>query len=140
VISITFESLAAQLDLGALKLPLRAHLHGEQSFVAALTDCLFVNVLAAYVEPERNGRWTALRNLPIAQAGFDEDDALIDYPAKSHPAYRLLTEYFAFPQVRLRRFRRRGDRARRAAASARRCISCCRTCAAIRMSRACSSC
>lgn len=51
VISITFESLAAQLDLGALKLPtLRAHLHGEQSFVAALTDCLFVNVLGAYVE------------------------------------------------------------------------------------------
>ncbi|MFP3649166.1 type VI secretion system baseplate subunit TssF, partial [Paraburkholderia sp. SIMBA_054] len=32
------------------------------------------------------------------QAGFDEDDALIDYPAKSHPAYRLLTEYFAFPE------------------------------------------
>ncbi|CAI8694050.1 type VI secretion system baseplate subunit TssF [Burkholderia cepacia] len=98
VISITFESLAAQLDLGALKVPtLRAHLHGEQSFVAALTDCLFVNVLGAYVEPERNGRWTALRKLPIEQAGFDEDDALIDYPAKSHPAYRLLTEYFAFP-------------------------------------------
>ncbi|ACR27592.1 type VI secretion system baseplate subunit TssF [Burkholderia glumae] len=98
VISITFESLAPQFDLGALGLDtLRAHLHGEQSFVAALADCLFINTLATYVEPERNGRWTALRRSPVTQAGFGEEDALIDYPARSHPAYRLLTEYFAFP-------------------------------------------
>uniref|UniRef100_UPI001589C7B7 type VI secretion system baseplate subunit TssF n=1 Tax=Burkholderia cepacia TaxID=292 RepID=UPI001589C7B7 len=44
VISITFESMAPQFDLAGLKLPtLRAHLHGEQSFVAALADCLFIN-------------------------------------------------------------------------------------------------
>src|SRR5690349_12518943 len=98
MLSITLESTAPQLDLGALKLStLRAHLHGEQSFVAALSDCLFMHALAAYVEPERNGVWKALRAMPVEQAGFDEQDALIDYPAKSHPAYRLLTEYFAFP-------------------------------------------
>lgn len=98
VISITFESMAPQFDLAGLKLPtLRAHLHGEQSFVAALADCLFINTLATYVEPERNGRWTALRSSPVTQAGFEEHDALIDYPSRSHPAYRLLTEYFAFP-------------------------------------------
>ncbi|WP_323121987.1 type VI secretion system baseplate subunit TssF [Burkholderia alba] len=98
VISITFESIAPQLDLAALKVDrLRAHLHGEQSFVAALSDCLFANTLATYVEPERKGQWIALRRTPFEQAGFDEADALIDYPAKSHPAYRLLTEYFAFP-------------------------------------------
>ena len=33
-----------------------------------------------------------------SHAGFDEADSLIDYPAKAHPAYRLLTEYFAFPE------------------------------------------
>lgn len=98
VISITFESTAAQFDLASLKLEtLRAFLHGDQPLIAALCDCLFLNAVAAYVEPERNGRWTRLENLPYAQAGFDESDALIDYPAKSHPAYRLLTEYFAFP-------------------------------------------
>lgn len=98
VISITFESTAPQLDLAALKVGrLRTHLHGEQSFVAALSDCLFANALATYVEAERNGQWRAVRQTPFEQAGFDEADALIDYPAKSHPAYRLLTEYFAFP-------------------------------------------
>jgi type VI secretion system protein ImpG len=98
IVSITFESTAPQLDVGALKLStLRAHLHGEQSFIAGLTDCLFINATATYVEADRRGQWTALRTSPLAQAGFDEEDALIDYPAKSHPAYRLLTEYFAFP-------------------------------------------
>ena len=98
IVSITLESTAPQLDLGALKLStLRAHLHGEQSFIAGLTDCLFVNAMATYVEADRRGVWTAMRTSPLAQAGFDEEDALIDYPAKSHPAYRLLTEYFAFP-------------------------------------------
>jgi type VI secretion system protein ImpG len=98
IVSITLESTAPQLDLGALKLStLRMHLHGEQSFIAGLTDCLFVNAIATYVEADRRGVWTAMRTSPLAQAGFDEEDALIDYPAKSHPAYRLLTEYFAFP-------------------------------------------
>ncbi|WP_027815280.1 type VI secretion system baseplate subunit TssF [Paraburkholderia bannensis] len=98
VISITFESTSPQLDIAALKVPkLRAHLSGEQSFIAALGDCLFVNAIGAWVEPERSGRWTALRELPFVQAGFGEDEALIDFPAKSHPAYRLLTEYFAYP-------------------------------------------
>src|ERR1700743_172298 len=98
IVSITLESTAPQLDLGALKLStLRAHLHGEQSFIAGLTDCLFVNAMATYVEADRRGVWTAMRTSPLAQAGFDEEDALIDYPAKSHPAYRLLTEYLAFP-------------------------------------------
>jgi type VI secretion system protein ImpG len=99
VVSITFESTASQFDLGAIKLDtLRAHLHGEQSFVAALLDCLFINQMAAYVEADRSGRWKALRTVPVTQAGFDEADSLIDYPAKAHPAYRLLTEYFAFPE------------------------------------------
>jgi type VI secretion system protein ImpG len=36
--------------------------------------------------------------IPIHAAGFDDGDALIDVPARSHPAYRLLTEYFCFPE------------------------------------------
>ncbi|MFP3747373.1 type VI secretion system baseplate subunit TssF, partial [Achromobacter sp. SIMBA_011] len=49
------------------------------------------------VESDRSGRWRALPELPYRQAGFSDDEALIDFPSRSHPAYRLLTEYFAFP-------------------------------------------
>ncbi|MEX3980546.1 type VI secretion system baseplate subunit TssF [Paraburkholderia sp. EG287A] len=99
IISITLESTAPQAGVTALKLDrLRVHLDGDQPLIAALQDCLFLHTLAAYVEPERSGRWTALPAVPLNQAGFDDEDALIDYPARSHPAYRLLTEYFAFPE------------------------------------------
>jgi len=36
--------------------------------------------------------------IPLAQVGLAEDDALIDFPASSHPAYRLLAEYFVFSE------------------------------------------
>jgi type VI secretion system protein ImpG len=102
LLSFTFETTLpedASATLGALNLStLRAYLHGEQSFIAALTDCLFMKTIGAYVETPESRAWRALRALPIEPAGFAEGDALIDYPAKSHPAYRLLTEYFAFPE------------------------------------------
>ncbi|OBR48510.1 type VI secretion system baseplate subunit TssF [Paraburkholderia tropica] len=98
IISITLESTAPQMDVTSLKLDrLRVHLSGDQPLIAALQDSVFLHTLKAYVEPARSGRWTALPVVPLSQAGFDDEDALIDYPARSHPAYRLLTEYFAFP-------------------------------------------
>ena len=99
VLSITLELTSAQFDFSAFPLPkLRVYLQGEQSFLAALSDCFFLNTVATYVEADQNRRWLPLATSPITQAGFDITDNLIDYPAKSHPAYRLLTEYFAFPE------------------------------------------
>jgi type VI secretion system protein ImpG len=34
----------------------------------------------------------------VSPVGFGEDEALIDFSARSHTAYRLLTEYFCFPE------------------------------------------
>ena len=108
VLSFTFESTSPDMGLLASGLAtLRAYLHGEQSFTAALADCIFIRAAAAYVEvgdssePEgaaEPGAWRRLEGVPIEQTGFADDQALIDYPARSHPAYRLLTEYFAFPE------------------------------------------
>ncbi len=110
VLSFTFESTSSDIGLHALGLAtLRAYLHGEQSFVAALADCIFIRASAAYVEvggahdSSDSGKatpaaWKRLEGVPIEQTGFADDQALIDYPARSHPAYRLLTEYFAFPE------------------------------------------
>ena len=99
LLSFSFETMVPEGTLGALDLStIRAYLHGEQSFIAALTDCLFVKAIGAYVETPESRLWRPLATMPIEPAGFAEDDALIDYPAKSHPAYRVLTEYFAFPE------------------------------------------
>ena len=98
-ISLTVSSTADQVTPGRLALStLRVFIDGEPSFCAALRDALFVRTVAAYAEADRNGRWVELSAIPVRAAGFDEDDALIDFPARSHAAYRLLTEYFCFPE------------------------------------------
>ena len=98
-VSITIETTAAQITLSQLGIKsLRVFIDGEPSFCAALRDALFLRTVKAWVEPERNGRWTPLGDVPVWPAGFGEDEALIPFSARSHPAYRLLTEYFCFPE------------------------------------------
>ena len=98
-VSITIETTAAQITLSQLGIKsLRVFIDGEPSFCAALRDALFLRTVKAWVEPERNGRWTPLGGVPVWPAGFGEDEALIPFSARSHPAYRLLTEYFCFPE------------------------------------------
>ncbi|MEO5934939.1 MAG: type VI secretion system baseplate subunit TssF, partial [Duganella sp.] len=90
---------AAQVTLSQLGVKmLRVFIDGEPSFCAALRDALFLRTVKAWVEPERNGRWTPLAAVPVWPAGFGEDESLIPFSARSHPAYRLLTEYFCFPE------------------------------------------
>jgi type VI secretion system protein ImpG len=36
--------------------------------------------------------------VPLAPAGFEEEDAMIPFPARAHPALRLLSEYFCYPE------------------------------------------
>jgi len=90
----TGEQAPGQLQLARL----RVFIDGEPSFCAALRDALFMRTVAAWAEADRGGRWVPLDAIPIHAAGFDDDDALIDFPARSHPAYRLLTEYFCFSE------------------------------------------
>jgi type VI secretion system protein ImpG len=98
-LSITVEVTAEQVTLAQLGLgALRVFIDGEPSFCAALRDALFMRSVKAYVECERNGRWQPLAKLPVAPAGFAEDESLIEFSARSHSAYRLLTEYFCFPE------------------------------------------
>jgi type VI secretion system protein ImpG len=98
-VSLTISSTAEQVSVSQLCLTkLRVFIDGEPSFCAALRDALFMRTVAAYVEADDNGRWVALSSIPVSVAGFDEDESLIDFSARSHTAYRLLTEYFCFPE------------------------------------------
>ncbi|MCD9046517.1 type VI secretion system baseplate subunit TssF [Luteimonas sp. MHLX1A] len=97
-ISLGFELASAQVSFAELDgAILRLFADGEPSLRAALRDALALQVLGAYVEADGDGRWRRLENSPLQPTGFNESDALIDFPARSHPAYRLLTEFFAFP-------------------------------------------
>lgn len=82
------------LDLARLRL----FIDGEPSFCAALRDALSMHVFKCYAEADGDGRWRGLSSVPVALAGFADDEALIDYPEQSHPAFRLLTEFFAYPE------------------------------------------
>jgi type VI secretion system protein ImpG len=98
-VSFTIASTAEQLGVRQLGLStLRVFIDGEPSFCAALRDALFMRASGAFVEADASGRWVQLAKIPIRAAGFEEDESLIDFPARSHPAYRLLTEYFSFPE------------------------------------------
>ncbi|CAN7144929.1 type VI secretion system baseplate subunit TssF [Massilia sp. LjRoot122] len=98
-ISLTIACTAEQGSIAQLGLPLlRVFLDGEPSFCAALRDALFMRSVAAWVEADDSGVWRALPAVPVRPAGFDDEESLIDFPARSHAAYRLLTEYFSFPE------------------------------------------
>lgn len=98
-LSLTIEVTADQLALAQLRLlSLRVFIDGEPSFCAALRDALFMRSVKGYAEADHSGRWIALPKIPVSHAGFGEDESLIAFSARSHPAYRLLTEYFCFPE------------------------------------------
>jgi len=94
-------TVAAAFQEGSLNVDegkrLRCHLHGDASLVAALRDALLMKTVQAFVE-SADGRWQTLPMVPVHACGYDEDESLIDFPAASHPAYRLLAEHFAFPE------------------------------------------
>lgn len=77
---------------------LRLFVDGEASTRAALIDALFLKGVCAYVQAGGEAAWLPLPALPLALAGFGDDDAMIPFPARSHPALRLLSEYFCYPE------------------------------------------
>jgi type VI secretion system protein ImpG len=77
---------------------LRIYLDGDASFCSALRDALFMRTASAYVQTDADGTWIPLAAIPIAEVGFADDNALIPFDARSHRAYRILAEYFAFPE------------------------------------------
>ncbi|WP_300758726.1 type VI secretion system baseplate subunit TssF, partial [Janthinobacterium sp.] len=80
---------------------LRVFINGEPSFAAALRDALFMRTTCAFIEAEAEagaGPWIALPSVPLKPAGFAETEALLPFGARSQPAYRILGEYFAYPE------------------------------------------
>jgi type VI secretion system protein ImpG len=98
-IALTIECPGGRADLReALPIVLRLFADGEASTRAALIDSLFLRGAGAYLEAGNDVRWLPLKRAPLRIGGFAEMDAMIPFPARSHPALRLLTEYFCYPE------------------------------------------
>ncbi len=99
MLSIDLECQAGGFSLAQLKLDtVRPFINAEQSLCAITRDALFMHAKAAYLELDQGAGWIALKSVPIKPVGFAPREALLPYPAASHPAYRLLTEYFVYPE------------------------------------------
>lgn len=97
VISIELALQSPQAQWGKLGAgAVRLYLDGEASQVAALREALFGRVQGVLLQTTPVGPWQAVEALP-REVGFGEDEALVEFDERSHTAYRLLTEYFAFP-------------------------------------------
>ncbi|PCE29238.1 type VI secretion system baseplate subunit TssF [Burkholderia ubonensis] len=99
LVSITFASLTDEADFRTI-VPdrLRIHLHGAPAMVAAVTDALLLHAPKAFVQGEHSRRWKALARIPLTAAGYDTHEALVPgFDNLANPSWRLLREYFAFP-------------------------------------------
>lgn len=97
-LSIDIECASPASDLQQLHLDvLRCFIHADQSLGALTRDTLFMRARTAYLQLP-DGVWVTLDEVPLRAVGLDPRDAMIEHGAAAHPAYRLLTEYFAFPE------------------------------------------
>jgi type VI secretion system protein ImpG len=93
--------------LGGLTLPklgidsLRFFLRGETASVQALYETLFVNTLRIVLQsavPGKGNATAVLSPSSLAQVGFTAEEGALDYSDHSFLGYRLLQEYFTFPE------------------------------------------
>jgi type VI secretion system protein ImpG len=98
-VSMTIESLSEQVSIPGLKLDrLRLFLDGEPSVVSQLREALLARLVAILVEDEVGHTWREAPLSALQPVGFDIEEGLLDYDARSLLAYRLLTEFFAYPE------------------------------------------
>ena len=110
------ESSLARASKAALRLRLKAtaglnfsrialddltlYLRGAGELSMHLYEQLFANALGVVVRPGKSpAPWSVvLGREAIRQEGFEDGQALLPYPRRSFQGYRLLHEYFAFPE------------------------------------------
>jgi type VI secretion system protein ImpG len=91
----TAETSFASLGLGTL----RFYLKGLPYNVYRLYELLFNNTVGVAVTRSESPVGTLLLGRQaLRPVGFHREEGLLPYPARSFLGYRLLTEYFAFPQ------------------------------------------
>jgi type VI secretion system protein ImpG len=97
VLRLRLRALGATLEELSLR-KLRFYLQGDAHLVSVLYELLFRHNAGVAILPEEGGRPVYLPPDSILPVGFEPDEDVIPYPAHALPAYRLLQEYFLFPE------------------------------------------
>lgn len=93
--------LRAQKDVVLSALPLeslRFYLSGETGVVQSLYELLSRNCMRIVVRDQRSDHTVEIPVSELQPVGLEEDEALLPYPRRSFDGYRLLQEYFSFPE------------------------------------------
>ncbi|TFG36260.1 MAG: type VI secretion system baseplate subunit TssF, partial [Desulfobacterales bacterium] len=80
---------------------LRFFLHGQHEQAFNLYELLFNNVCHVECEPPGSQgppRSISLGASAIGPVGFDDEEGILPFSKRSFPGYRLLFEYFSFPE------------------------------------------
>lgn len=80
---------------------LRLYLHGDKQLIANLYEAIFKDTIQVWFRSlERDGQTQQTLLTPadcLEPVGFGRDEGLLRYPNQSFVGYRLLTEFFTFP-------------------------------------------
>jgi type VI secretion system protein ImpG len=78
---------------------LRFYLHGENQVIAQLYELIFNNVVQVVFQALDDAKLAPITLPPscLSPVGFERDEAVIPFPRKTFPGYRLLLELFTFP-------------------------------------------
>ncbi len=95
--------LACDADVEFSKLDLRSlcfYLNGESNLIHTLYELLFNNCIRILVRDPDQPSKPALQldRRALRPMGFPDEEALLEYPRRSFTGYRILQEYFAFPE------------------------------------------
>ena len=101
VLRLNLQTLDKGLSFGQIEVgTLRFYLHTSQARSAfALYELLFNDTIQIVLASSPDDpQAIPLPKSCLAPVGFSRDEGMFPYSARSFPGYRLLTEYFAFPE------------------------------------------
>lgn len=80
---------------------LRVHIAGNKLLRNTLYEAIFAQEMQVVLVPREGPQKDTplvLGPRALRQVGFEEDEAVLPFPNHSHPGYRLLMEYFHYPE------------------------------------------
>ncbi|MGC2855974.1 type VI secretion system baseplate subunit TssF [Novispirillum sp. DQ9] len=99
VVRLTLESASPKQTLADLAVDsLRLHLGGTMASASHLHEMLTTRLRDVIVVPGDGGAPVSLGAACVRPVGFADAEAVLPDPPQAHPAYRLVQEYFAFPE------------------------------------------